>query len=167
MAEIEWVTNNGPSARFRSVCQVPVHRPGSSPSAMFQPVGQVPVHRPGGRQRPLSRNFRPSGAGPRHYWRRSPGCLAQVRKKVGDLRRWKAWAIDWRSRTLREKQTCSAWPGDLRRKKGDLRHQQKAPAPEEGRTCSGRGGGGTCAGRRADLLRKRPGDLRHSPGLWV
>ena len=128
---------------------------------MFQPVGQVPAHRPGGRQRPLSRNFRPSGAGPRHSWRRFPGCLAQVRKKVGDLRRWKAWAIDWRSRTLREKQTCSAWPGDLRWKKG-------GPAPEEGGPALEEGGpapeeGRTCSARPGDLRRKRGGP---APQPW-
>ena len=82
-----------------------------------------------------------SGAGLPIGWRRSRGILAQVRKNGGVLRRETASsASQWR-RTQREKQTCSAWPEDLR-------HQQKGPAPP---------GEGTCAERKGDRRRREKG----------
>ena len=74
---------------------------------------------------PVTAGKQHCGAGLPKGWRRSRGILAQVRIIGGDLRRETASsASQWR-RSPREKQTCSAWPGDLR-------HREKGPAPPEG-----------------------------------
>ncbi len=125
---------------------------------------------------PVTAGKQHCGAGLPKGWRRSRGILAQVRKNGGDLRRETASsASQWR-RTQREKQTCSAWPGDLR-------HRQKAPAPPEGGSAPPEGGSappeggsappegrpappaggpappgeGTCAERRTGATRRKTG----------
>ncbi len=106
------------------------------------------------RVRLLSWTFRPSGAGPRHSWRRSPAFLAQVPRLsgAGPKKSWGPAPLESegarfaaqdskRKADLRRKKggpapedgggTCATSIRHLLRKKGDLRHQQKAPAPEE------------------------------------
>ena len=55
-------------------------------------------------------------------WRRSPSFLAQVRKKVGDLRHQRPQRKDLRRRSPTKKRTCA-------RKAGDLLHKCPGPAP--------------------------------------
>ena len=134
---------------------------------------------------PVTAGKQHSGAGLPIGWRRSRGILAQVRKNGGVLRRETASsAFQWR-RTQREKQTCSAWPGDLRHRERGLA-PEGGPAPPEGRPAPpGEGTGATRrrtgATSRRDLRRETassasqwrrtqrekqtcsawPGDLRH------
>ena len=155
MAEIEWVTNNGPSARFRSVCQVPVRLPGSSPSARFQSVCHVPARRPG--SSPSARGATAATV-PEFSakWRRSPALLAQVPRLsgAGPKKSWGPAPLESVGDRLAEQDS---------KRKTDLLRLAGGPAPEEGGPAPP--AEGTCAGRRADLLRKRGGgDLRWKKG---
>ena len=73
LAEIEWVTNNGPSARFQPVGQVPVRLPDSSPSARGATAATVPEFSAKWRRSPAFLAQVPGipGAGPQVVWRRS------------------------------------------------------------------------------------------------
>ena len=127
MAEIEWVTNNGPSARFQSVCQVPVRRPDSSPSARGATAATVPEFSA--------------------KWRRSPAFLAQVPRLsgAGPKKSWGPAPLESVGDRLAEQDS---------KRKTDLLRLAGGPAPEEGRTCFARRG--TCSGR-GGLRRKKGG----------
>ena len=95
---------------------------------------------------PVSAGKQHCGAGLPKGWRRSRGILAQVRLIGGDLRRETASsASQWR-RSPREKQTCSAWPGDLLRR-------EKGPAPPGEGTCASLWGG-RAKNRRVEFVKK-------------
>ena len=132
---------------FQSVGQVPVRLPDSSPSARGATAATVPEFSAKWRRSPafLAQVPRLSGAGQKKSWGPAPLESEGARFAAQDSKRKTDLLRLAGGPAPEEGRTCSG-------RRADLRHQQKAPAPEEGGpaqpaegTCSGRRG--TCAGR--------------------
>ena len=128
---------------------------------MFQSVCHFPARRPGGATAATVPEYSVK-------WCRSPAFLAQVPRLsgAGPKKSWGPAPLESVGDRLAEQDS---------KRKTDLLRLAGGPAPEEGRTCSGRGGlaleeggpappaEGTCSGRRGTCATSRR-DLRRKKG---